>query len=345
MGDDAILAGFFDAASHMGLECVALSGNPDETFARFGIPSVARREMKAVEKAIEASDALVFPGGSVFQDVTSTRSVAYYAQLVKMAKKAGKKVVLVGQGVGPVTSFLGKRMTTSAFEMADAIAVRDPGSSTLLRSLGIKKPIRVTADTAFLLPMPHVEAEDEGFKVGNMKTVGVSPKALGKKIDAAGLFGDFCRLVYQSGTMPVLVPLDRNEDVPLIQEISKRQGGKIPDLNKITSPIEIQRRLARMDTVVATRLHAGILAATVAVPPLMINYDPKVAAFSKILEIANPISIENLTAQRLFDAFVSFQKDRERNVRLMQRKRDELSKLARQNVELVRDTLGVSVKI
>jgi polysaccharide pyruvyl transferase WcaK-like protein len=263
-----------------------------------------------------------------------------------MAKKAGKKVFLVGQGVGPLTSFLGKRMATSAFNDADGIAVRDPASLEALRNLGIKRPARVTADSAFLMPRRMNDEEGGGFSVGNMRTVGIAPRPLDKKTDVAGLFGDFCRLLYQSGTMPVLIEMDRNEDGELITEISKRQGGKIPDMKKVPTPMQLQARMARMDYVVAMRLHAGILAANADIPPLMVSYDPKVAAFSKLLGLGNALSMDaGITAPRLLEAFLQFQKDRDRNVKLLARKREELTKLAEGNFELVRDGLKPPTKI
>jgi polysaccharide pyruvyl transferase CsaB len=347
LGDDAIMLGFVHGLADSGFHCTVLSGSPEETYRHYALPAVQRRDFKAIEKAIEQSDALVFPGGSIFQDTTSVRSVFYYANLVKLAKKSGKKVIMVGQGVGPINSYLGKRLASGAFNAADAIAVRDPGSLTTLQGLGVKKNVKVTADLAFLLPTPTAPPgeEDEGYKVGNMRTIGIAPRPLGKGRDVAALFGDFCRLVYQSGTMPVLISMDRNEDAPLIQEISNKQGGKIPDLKKIATPTDLQKRVSRMDCMVAMRLHGGILAATVGVPPLLISYDPKVAAFAKGLGLGSALSLDGLTPQRMFEAFTAFYKDRDRNAKLLQRKREEMFNLAMQNVEIVQDVLGRSAKM
>lgn len=341
-GDDAVMLGLVQGLNGLPYDFQVLSGAPEETYRLYGLPSTPRRDMGAVEKAIDECDALVFPGGSIFQDVTSVKSVAYYSQLVKKAKKAGKKVLLLGQGVGPLKTFLGKRLAKSAFDAADVLAVRDPGSLNALKELGVRRPIHVTADSAFLLPRPP-ESADGGFNVGNMKTVGIAPRAVKEKgRDIVGLFAEFCRLVYQSGTMPVLIEMDRNEDGQLIQEISKRQGGKIPDIKKIATPMQLQQRISRMDLMVAMRLHAGILASSVGIPPLMVSYDPKVTDFSKLLEISSALSLEGLTAARMMDTFAAFQKDRERNVRIMERKREELAGLAQKNIELLKEAVRTS---
>lgn len=334
------MLGFAHLAGQDGLDVSVLSGSPEETSRNYGMTAYPRRDFKQIEIAISRVDAVVFPGGSIFQDVTSVRSVAYYQKVVTMAKKAGKKVFLVGQGVGPLNSFFGKRMAASAFNDADGISVRDPGSLETLKSLGVRKNIRVGADSAFLMPVRNLEPEAAAFAVGNMRTVGIAPRPMDKKADVAGLFGEFCRLLFQSGTMPVLMEMDRNEDGELITEIAKKAGGKIPDIRKLSTPMQLQARMARMDLVVAMRLHAGILATGVGIPPLMVSYDPKVTAFSKLLGLGPSLTVDaNLTPARLMDSFAQFQKDRDRNVKIIEKKREEMAKLAAVNYEVVRDGL------
>lgn len=335
LGDDAILLGFVEGLRDRNYNFMVMSGAPEETYRTHGLSSLPRRDAKQFDEALAQCDALVFPGGSIFQDSTSVASVSYYAGLIKKAKSANKKVIAVGQGVGPLNNFLGKRMAAGAFNMCDAIAVRDAQSVQTLKSIGVKQTPRITADCAFMMPDVHVSDDAPNFNVGGMKTIGVSARGVAK-VDVATLFGDFCRLLYQSGSLPVLIEMDRAEDGPLIEKIEKAQGGKIPDIRKLQSPKDMQQRIMRMEAVVATRLHAGILAATVNVPPLMVSYDPKVAAFAKSLDLGSALNLDgSLTAQRMFDVFQSFMKNRDRNAKITERKRDEMRKAAEQNVEIV----------
>lgn len=336
LGDDAMMLGFTHALGG-GYDIRVLSGKPEETYRIYNYTSIPRKDMKLVEDAIKKCDALVFPGGSIFQDVTSQLSAKYYADLVSIAKKANKKVFLLGQGVGPLTGMFGKRWAAGAFNAADVITVRDPISLQTLKNIGVTKPARVTADSAFLLPQPLGSEDETGFSVGNMKSVGIAPRPLGKKDDVAGLFSELCRLMYQSGTVPVLIEMDKAEDGPLIEEIHKKQGGRIPQIRNLQTPMQFQGRIRRMEAVIAMRLHAGILATTVNIPSLMVSYDPKVSAFAKLLEIGPALDFTNLSPARLFDTFTSFMKDRERNMKIVERKREEMINLAMQNVELVRE--------
>ncbi len=338
LGDDAAMLGIVQGLAQYGYNFISLSGNPEETYRLYGIVSYPRRNDKYIDQAIEECQAVVFPGGSIMQDVSSVGSVFYYQKLIAKAKKAGKKVVMVGQGVGPLNNFLGKRAAMSGFSALDGLTVRDPGSLQTLKDMGYNRPVRMAADSAFLLPPPPPSDESGGYNVGNMKTVGVAPKLVkGKGRDISGLFGEFCKLLYQSGSLPALLTLDRVEDSPLIEEINKKQGGKVPDLRKLNTPMQVQQRMARMECVVAMRLHAGILAATVHVPALMINYDPKVQNYARIMEIGNALNLDGLTATRLLDAFISFQKDHARNVKILERKRQEQFTAAQASVEMIRD--------
>lgn len=340
MGDDALMVSLYHALSSE-FEVRALSGNPDDTYRNYKISSLPRRDSKSIDSGIAECDALVFPGGSVFQDATSRGSVLYYSGLIKKAKAAKKKVILLSQGIGPLTKWPSRDWAVKALSMADVIVVRDPASLQALKDLKVRTNIKVGADLSFLMPS-SVSAEDaDNFNVGGMRSVGVAPRPVGKGFDTAGVFGDLCRLLYQAGYMPVLVPMDHAEDMPLIEEISKRHGGRIPDLRKAVTPMQVQQRLARMDTVIAMRLHAGILSAGVGVPPLMVSYDPKVAAFARMLEVGNALALDGLTAPRLMDQFSSFMKDHERNIKLVERKRKELVELAEKNIQALHEAIGV----
>ena len=64
-------------------------------------------------------------------------------------------------------------------------------------------------------------------------------------------------------------------------------------------------------------------------------YDPKVASFAKGLGLHTAPNVEGLTAQRLFENFQLFHKDRERNLKVLERSREEFVKSAQVNVEAV----------
>ncbi len=341
LGDDAILLGFMNGIGGLSHEVQVLAGNVEDLTRRYGLPGIHRKDYGAVTTAIRQCDALVFPGGSVFQDATSVRSVAYYSRLVSEAKKAGKRVVLLGQGVGPLTSFFGKRWAGSAFNAADLVVVRDQASVGALQALGYRGRPIVAADTAFLLPEPPVTGEATAFGAGGSKSVGVSARPFGKDKgrSVVQIFAELARLLNSNGFIPTFIEMDRDEDGPLILEIAKTLGGKVPDMRGLAGPRAAQERIARMHGVIAMRLHAGVLAATVGVPAYMVSYDPKVTAFANAIGSPAPPTMQGLTAQRVFDGFVAYLKDRDRAVAALRQRTDDLRRQAQTNVEALASAL------
>ncbi|MCU0315625.1 MAG: polysaccharide pyruvyl transferase CsaB [Fimbriimonadaceae bacterium] len=341
LGDDAILMGFANAIETRGHGFQVIAKSPELLMRNLGIRGLLRSDLGEIREALQSSDALVFPGGSIFQDVTSVKSVAYYANLVAMAKKANKKVILLGQGVGPLNRWLGKRFAVRAFNSADAIAVRDPGSAQTLKSLGVRVNPRLTGDLAYLLPKPPPATNTAGFGVAGMKTIAVNARPFGndKGRGVVTLFSGLVRKLYAANYVPVMLEMDAAEDRPIIEAISKENGGKVPEIKGLTSPRQLQERIARVEAVIAMRLHAGILATTVGIPPYMVSYDPKVAAFSNALGFSAPPSIQGLTVERVFDGFQSFIKEKERTAASLERKVSELAQSALLNIDVLEETL------
>lgn len=340
IGDDSILLGFLELLAGQGFEVTVMSGNPEETHRYYGVPAIPRKDMKAFNAAIESHDALVFPGGSIFQDASSAKSALFYSNLVRTAKKSKKKVILLGQGIGPLTTFFGKTAASKALGMCDAIAVRDSASISALKALGVRQMPRLCGDMAFLLPPPRDGQDAATYQVGNMRSVGLAPRPLGKQKEMIKLFGDLSRLLFQANYLPVLVEMDREEDGQLIYDIEKSQGGKVPSIRKVPTPMQMQQRIARMDALLAMRLHAGVLAATVGVPSCMVSYDPKVTAFAKQMDLPAALPVEGLTAERAFENFSQFMKQRDRYATAIARKTEEQKNLAKANLQVLLDCFG-----
>lgn len=337
-GDDAIFLGLLQGLSGSGVEVQVMSGRPEETHRLYGTPAIARRDMKIFDREIQGVDALVFAGGSIFQDVTSVKSAAYYSMLVKKAKSAGKKVIMLGQGVGPLKTMCGKAFATKAFNACNAIGVRDPGSAATLKGLGVKVNPKLTGDLAWLLPTP-AQGEVVDFQLGDLKTVGLAPRPFGKGDHVVKLFGELARLLFQNKFLPVLIELDQREDGPLITEIDKSMGGKVPSVRKMPTPMTVQQRIMRMDSVIAMRLHAGILAAGVGVPPFMVSYDPKVTAFAQLMDLPPAPNLKDLTAQRLFDNFLQFHKNNQNGMKSFEKRCVQQREAAQLNISLLLEHL------
>ena len=87
-GDDAILKAMVEDFKKLNrdIEIRALSKNPEKTRRVYGINAVDRFSLKELVKALRDADLLLSGGGSLLQDITSTRSIIYYLSVIIIAK-------------------------------------------------------------------------------------------------------------------------------------------------------------------------------------------------------------------------------------------------------------------
>jgi polysaccharide pyruvyl transferase WcaK-like protein len=100
-------------------------------------------------------------GGSLMQDVTSTRSLGYYLTTLVLGRLLGCKVMMYGCGIGPVSGERNREKTGRILEEnVDLITLRDLESQETLRSFGVKTPrVVITADPALLMEGDAAAAE------------------------------------------------------------------------------------------------------------------------------------------------------------------------------------------
>ncbi|HCX62322.1 MAG TPA: polysaccharide pyruvyl transferase CsaB, partial [Clostridiales bacterium] len=88
LGDEAIL----EMALKQILEItdrkniIVLSGNKEITSKKYNIATIDRYNVLSIIFKLKSTDAIVFGGGSLLQDITSKRSIYYYLFLIRLAK-------------------------------------------------------------------------------------------------------------------------------------------------------------------------------------------------------------------------------------------------------------------
>jgi len=128
-------------------------------------------------------------------------------------------------------------------------------------------------------------------------------------------------------------------DLKVLDAIAKLHGGRCPELKKVGSPRDMLDKLSRVHALVAMRLHAGIFAAVSGIPPLMVAYDPKVAAFSQMIGMPS-VAMEGLTADRLWDNFRRYEEGIEDSRQRLAPVRDEMASASKKNITLLLELLG-----
>jgi polysaccharide pyruvyl transferase CsaB len=312
-------------------EVTALSGNPAATEAAFGISAVPRKDLNRVTAAIKESDALVFGGGGLMQDTTSLLSLKYYTHLIETAARSGKRVALLGQGIGPIRTMLGKRAAARAFSQCDAILTRDEGSMRLVEQLAgaCKARKAVTDDLAWLA------VEGEASLSARALAVCARPwkDRTARVIES---FEGFCQKAIEDGWQIVPVSFDRGMDDAVLNEI--HPGGEFAD-----SPIGAIEALKRVSATVSMRLHGGIFSAALGIVPAMVSYDEKVSAFARSIG-HEAVKLDDLTQEVLWEGFQR-SRDGAEKLRHMVRERAEIGrKRAGINISMLEETLAGRIR-
>lgn len=271
-GDEAVLAGmlgtFRDADP--GLEVTVLSGDPDHTRRTHGVAAIRRADLPAVARALRASDGLISGGGSLLQDRTSPRPVAYYAGVMHLARLVGRPYVIHAQGLGPIRLLPNRWLAASALRGAARVTLRDAASLDLARELGVRRPIELAPDPALALG-PARDGERRNVVVAVRDWSAADAHVAGLREALRRLAADHPILA-----VPMQEPADR--------AASERIVDGIPGAEVLPPGSSLDAQLAAIGgaaLVIGMRLHALILAAAAHVPALAVSYDPKVDAWAR----------------------------------------------------------------
>ena len=317
-GDEAVLLSIIQALrnqskSEQEPHITVLSNNPAETCKHYNVEAVNRWKMPEVFKAIKKSSVLISGGGSLLQDVTSKRSVAYYLSIIVMALVLKKPVVFYSQGVGPVTGPINRQLMRTICNRVSQIFVRDVASKNALIQMGVRKPsIQVVMD-----PVVSMNLTEEEWQSGESE---LAKAGIDFKRPLAGLYlrdwktdanyhleiAKVCEWLSEKGWLPVFVPMHYPDDVTAVRGIKPLLKCEAIFLEGHYSPQTILAMTKKMDFVVAMRLHGLIMAANAMTPYMGISYDPKIQAFATSSGFGEVVDVNGFSAKQFIaklDAF------------------------------------------
>lgn len=284
-GDEAVLQAIVDGLKDRA-EITVLSASPEKTAESYGVESLSRTSAGEIKKAVRECDLFISGGGSLLQDATSLRSLIYYLWIIGLAKRGPCKTMILGQGIGPLRRSMSRRLTARALNGVDSITVRDAGSARILKEIGVKTPVTVTADPTFLIEPCAPDVADR-----LLAESGISPEndvvafAFRQWRESPGLAdtaaGALKKLAEEIPADFLLVAMQEPGDFDLAEKIRKASG--IPErvfvqpgLWNAAGHMGVMKKCG---LAVGMRLHSLIFAASVGTPSVGICYDPKVEEF------------------------------------------------------------------
>ena len=307
-GDEAILDALVGEMRAIDPEMpiTVLSRTPDATAVRHGVDSLHMFDLFGFLSVMKSCRLYINGGGSLIQDVTSSRSLWYYLYTLAAAKRRGCRVLMYGCGIGPVNRPLNRALAARVISRyVDAITLREENSLDELAEFGVTGPDTVVAsDPALTLSGAEPEAVD-----AKMRELGLDPE--GRYIcfclrdwtgfaERAGYFARAADYAYERyGLTPVFLPINPRTDGAAGQaaaDLIKAPHFTLPE----PMPTELTLGIvARMSALVSIRLHGLIFATSQAVPIVGVSYDLKVSSFLDYIGQKNYVPLGELTEEGL----------------------------------------------
>ena len=296
LGDDAVLHAIVEEMRSIDptMPVRVLSRRPRETSAENGVAATHMFNVFGFHRAMKRSKLYINGGGSLIQDVTSSRSLWYYLYTIAAAKRRGCRVMMYGCGIGPVNKSFDRRLACRVIDgNVDAITLRGERSMEELKAFGVTRPELVAAaDPALFLP----DASDVEIDAA-LRGMGLEPRGnyfgislrrwpgMEQKVPMFAAAADYAYEKY--GLRPVLLSVNYQQDrkvMAMLREQIKAPCAVAQEPIPVNTMVGV---IGRMRAVMAMRLHVLIFAAARAVPVAAVSYDPKVASFLEDLNEFN----------------------------------------------------------
>lgn len=340
-GDDAILKSMVALLRQTDpdIPICATSRSPRLTAQDVQIRCVYTFAYRKLRKQMKQCSLYLSGGGSLIQDSTSTRSLWYYLNSIRTAKRLGNKVMMFSCGIGPVKWKANRKRASRIIERyVDRITLRDRISETELRNLPVTGvETTVTADMALLVP-PASEQEVLSF----CAEAGLDPEArwlvfaLRPWNGIRQHYRDFARAAAYGaehyGLTPVFLAMEPRKDHAVCAEVAALTDSVI-SCHVIDAPEDANLAVAlirRADCVLGMRLHSLIFAAANETPFSGISYDPKINGFMDYVKQGSYCDISEVRAETLCSMIDGMQRNRADFARTAQ----ELLELARENCRI-----------
>ncbi len=305
MGDEAILLSdllWLREKIH-GAEFYILSFDPERTrrltekipevrrILKMGSKANAiRSDFMGILKAFRKVDLVLIGGGGIFQDIYNRYPIPFFTAMALLAKWNRKTLLLYCVGIGPIRTWLGRRLCRLAANTANMVSVRDSESRALLKEIGVTKEIVLSADPVFLLkPQKNEVVEELCHKYrldGHRPLVGVCVQELflWDNETRKGLAEVLDTLIAEKGAGIVFLPLGvyrdgwlrkkglDSVDMAASKRLAELMTGEYILVADELSPQNLLAVIQKMDLMVSMRLHGLIMGLSMGVPAVALTY-------------------------------------------------------------------------
>ena len=216
--------------------------------------------------------------GDSFADIYGWQRLAAMSAATELAQRAGVRVVLTPQTIGPFGSRFATTLARRSLGTAALVMARDTRSAVAADRLG--RPVDlVTTDVVFALDVPEPDvARDVVLNVSGLLwhanphvDAATYRRTVGEVYDALTATGRSVSLLAH-----VLPSDNSDDDVPAVEEFARTHAPAAEVLHP-RSLTDVRRMLAGASLVVGSRMHACLNALSVGTPAVPLAYSRKFA--------------------------------------------------------------------
>lgn len=297
-GDETILKVLIDNLKEFKdtAHITVFSSNPDKTAKIHNVKSVRSFDILSVIKELFNCDYLISGGGSLLQDITSSKSLIYYLGIIAIAQFFYKKTIIFAQGIGPINNKVLQKITRFLLKRAKYITVRDANSLYLLNKWGINA-------TLCNDPVWNITTN----KVNQTNKIGVQLRSFPTITEEFIIKLAFCINKFYQDKEINIFSLQNKLDLEICNELKKHLNAINPNINvKIlenTSNEKVIDDISQMESLIAMRYHACLIGIKAGIKVLPINYDIKVEMLSRDFNL-QCINIQSF--EEMLDIFETF---------------------------------------
>lgn len=306
-GDEAILRAILTQLREIDQDMPfwVMSRNPQNTKKKERVSSFFIFNVPVFLMSLRKAKLFVNGGGSLIQDITSSRSLYFYLFTLWAAKWCGCKIIMYGCGIGPISKPKNRKIAGFILDRtADIITLRDSVSLELLSEMGVKRPEMILAAD----PTVNLEYADEDHvqKAFALEGIPFKTSKIGLCLRPWESFthpeyvakaAEYAFKKY--GLTPVFLPIETPKDNSVSEQLSAMLD--VPGyVCRHQHPVEdLIGMLGSMDMVLGMRLHSLIFATAGGAPVIGISYDVKVDSFIKDIGSTACIPLSALSEELL----------------------------------------------
>ncbi len=315
LGDEWLLETMVHYGRTQGHQLTVLSHRPGQTSAAYGVPAISRWNPLRFLTQLRKNDLLLFGGGGLIQDRSSARSVFYYLAQIMAAKMIGKKVIMLGQGLGPLQGASARLFCELILPLVDLIVTRDAVSTQWCFDLGLEQERVVeAADLVWLKSFPiNREDRKKNWVLCLRSTAPIAGEYLSK----------LHALAIKHDRVLVAIPFGDHGDEAWLERLKQR--GALQGC-RLARQEDYPHVFSQAEMVISMRYHALLLGAQTSALLLGMGDDPKVQS------LMHDLGQLTATWENLPEKAVRLLSERNRYQEILQQRRLALIKKAGKNI-------------